>query len=261
MKPSSRSVSIDNQSIQSETLRSLQKKLSLKFTSEYEEAPPYSLFERNNSLGVFSRDKKTEFLLDFCTEDFCNRLFSKLSRKDPLIRAVGKDTKSVFDMTMGFAQDAILLAAYGKEVWACEENPIIFSMVQQALKGLHSDAQYFSTHGVKGKELLSKISNFLHIYGSNSLSHLQQREDLSFDVIYLDPMFSLSSKGGRKAKDIEFLKLLAVSGNREELFLKACSHAKRRVVVKQALKESLEYPRKTSFQVKGKSHRFDVFLM
>ena len=262
MRPLNQSISVDDLSSKSEILQSLRKNLSLKLASECSESLPYCLFEKEASLGVLSKDKKKEFILNFRTDSFFRRLLSELSCKDPLLRAVGKDTETVFDMTMGFARDATLLAAYGKEVWACEQNPILFSMVQQALLALPSmNLVQFGAHKEKIDTLCSKICEFLRIYCCDSLFYLEESGELFFDVVYLDPMFSTCARARQKSKDMEFLKFLAISGNREELFLRACNHAKRRVVVKQALKGALEYPRRPSFQVKARSHRFDVFLM
>ena len=133
-----KSISIEDDAIRLPAISSLRESLSLKLFSECEEETPYFLFEKDSSIGICDRKEDTKFILDFRKKSFLRRIESELCARDPFLRAMGKDTRTVFDMTMGFAKDAVLLTCAGKEVWACEKNPIIFSIVKQALENISS---------------------------------------------------------------------------------------------------------------------------
>ena len=52
-----------------------------------------------------------------------------LSRKQPLPRAIGKETKTVVDATAGLGHDAVLLACMGYDVIAVERSPIVAALL------------------------------------------------------------------------------------------------------------------------------------
>ena len=254
------SISVRDDAMSLASISSLKASLSLQLSSECEEESSYALFEKNSSIGIYSKKEAMEFLLDFRKKSFIQRIESELSSKDPLLRAIGKTTKTIFDMTMGFAKDAALLAASGREVWACEKNPIVFAMVEQALENI-SSARNSITFSQEEKSIFSKIHSSLHIYKGDSSQCLRSKMERDyFDAVYIDSMFSYSKKLRKKSKEVELLKTLVEKGDRKELFLHGKVYAKKRIVVKRSLKEVVDYPQKPSFQVKARSHCFDVFL-
>jgi 16S rRNA (guanine1516-N2)-methyltransferase len=173
--------------------------------------------------------------------------------KDLLIRASGlhkeqHKVRRVVDATAGFGSDAWVLAAAGVEVIAVEQDPLVGALLQNALdralaQGL-APAQRLTLFTGDAKELNMQAP---------------------IDVVYIDPMFSAGRRKAASAKSMSFLQdwLQDKYSSQDQLalFEWACDMASVRVVVKRGAKaEPLSsYP--PTFQIKGKTHRFDVYQL
>jgi 16S rRNA (guanine1516-N2)-methyltransferase len=173
--------------------------------------------------------------------------------KDLLIRACGLHKKQhkvrrVMDATAGFGSDAWVLAATGVEVVAVEQDPLIGALLQSALHRA----------GVQG---LTAAKNFTLCVGDSKTFDTQA----PIDVVYIDPMFSGGRRKAASSKSMSFLQGWLQDKYSEQdqltLFERACDIASARVVVKRSVKaEALSsYP--PTFQIKGKTHRFDVYQL
>ena len=65
-----------------------------------------------------------------------------LSRKQPLARAVGRQSERVLDLTSGFGSDTTLLAGMGFQVECRERHPIVYALLQDALQRAASHPLY-----------------------------------------------------------------------------------------------------------------------
>ncbi|TAA72316.1 class I SAM-dependent methyltransferase [Planococcus salinarum] len=102
--------------------------------------------------------------------------------RDPLIEVSGLEKGDSFlDCTLGMASDAITASQHvgpeGKVV-GCESNPNIAYIIRSGL-------QRYST-----MPHLTDAMNRIDVHAMDSIAYLKKLESNSFDVIYMDPMFT-----------------------------------------------------------------------
>jgi len=205
---------------------------------EQPEEPGIYLACENDRLCLLDNTKKPlmKLHLDFAHGRLGYRL--KGSGSEDLLKAIGKlpDEAVILDATMGFAEDTLLLAKTGKRLIACEQDPVVFLLVREALQ-------------------LSPVENLQIQYGNA----IDLMPSCHADVIYLDPMFLRKIKAKEK-KEIQFLQqIVGPATPAEDLLKAALDHAKMKVVVKRASKAAPISGPKPSYQIEGKSVRFDVY--
>ena len=121
---------------------------------------------------------------------------------------------------------------------ACENDPVVFFLLQQAMKSSH----FSHTELIK----------------DNSVNLLKKRD--SWPIIYLDPMFTTAGKAQVK-KPARILRALVTNydADNELLFHKARQHCSRLVV-----KRHIDAPEiagaTADIQYSGQSTRYDVYL-
>lgn len=175
-------------------------------------------------------------------------------RKQLIARAAGLKkgaTPTVLDATAGFARDAFVLACLGCEVTLIERSPIIAALLEDGIKRALSDTDI-------GDLVQDK---FCLLYGDaiNIVNELQ--EDNYPDVIYLDPMFPERVKSALVKKEMRvFRDLVGKDMDSDKLISVALEKAKKRVVVKRPVYAPWLNQLKPSIEMKGKKHRFDVYL-
>jgi 16S rRNA (guanine1516-N2)-methyltransferase len=213
---------------------------------------------------------------EFITGRMGYRLATVSRTKQLLAKAVGA-RKGValiaLDATCGLGQDAMILAALGCSVVAVERSPVLFALVRDGLRraqeaGLpHSfELLLADSRELLHQLLLGKVAAPLALCrNSGHAVPADGRPDKAAtfkpDVICLDPMFPARSKFARAKKEMTLARM--VSGNDEdaaELLALASQVAARRVVVKRPLK-SPPLSQGPSFSIKGRSIRFDVYLL
>jgi 16S rRNA (guanine1516-N2)-methyltransferase len=199
-------------------------------------------------LSGFGKNKR-RVLVDFSLASLRQRVQS--GGKDLLIRACGlhkakHPIRKVIDATAGFGGDAWVLAAQGVDVLAIEQDPLVAALLQNAL-------QRALVQGLHGAQ------NLTFMGGNSMLVKAQSR----VDIVYIDPMFSAGRRSAASSKSMSFLQDWLASRYSEErqiaLFDWALSLASYRVVVKRALKAEWLSSHAPTFQIKGKTHRFDVY--
>lgn len=154
----------------------------------------------------------------------------------------------VLDATAGLGRDSVLAAALGCQVIACERSKVVALLLRDAL---------VRAAGGGLRELASRI-DVREIDAREVLTTLDERPD----VILVDPMFPERSKAAKAQKEMQLLqRLLGPDEDTEALLETALTHATRRVVVKRPPHAPPLGDRKPSFEVDGKSARYDVYVV
>ncbi|MCZ6834482.1 MAG: class I SAM-dependent methyltransferase [Planctomycetota bacterium] len=172
-----------------------------------------------------------------------------LSRKQPLAKAIGKDTQTVVDATAGLGHDAFLLACMGFEVMAVERSPVIGRLLQDGLR-----------RALESPVHAERLKDRLQVTIGDAKAFLESMKTKP-DVVYVDPMYPPKRKQSALAK--KHIRLVRdIVGNDEDaesLAQAALRIAQRRVVVKRPnhAPPLLDEP---DLQFKGKLVRYDVYL-
>lgn len=195
-----------------------------------------------------------QFQVDFLEKSFLHRLQQASFNREGLAKALGCRPKSgwrILDATAGWGRDTMILASLGFSITALESSPMVFELL--------SDGLLRANHHAKYSEAVSRIQLF---YG-NSKSYLQQSGN-QFDVIYLDPMFPSREKSAAVKLNMQILQQLlghaAQAQEDEALFQTALRCASKRVVVKRPRLAAPLGGVPPSYQLEGKSSRFDIYL-
>lgn len=181
--------------------------------------------------------------VDLSGGDLARRL--RTARKDqPLARAASLHRRpsppTVLDATAGLGRDAFLLAQLGCEVTAIERVPALALLLAEAA------SRAAPAHPVV-------------IHCAEAERWLRERDEGSFDVVVLDPMFPTQGRAQVK-KEMQACRLLAgPPGDCSLLVHEALRAARERVIVKRHPHE-LPLHGAPSFAIDGERVRFDVYL-
>jgi len=157
-----------------------------------------------------------------------------------------KNKPSILDVTAGLGQDAFALASLGADVLMLERSPILFALLDDALKRLRDVIFDFP--------LMLLHEDAISFFAKNNFTKKP-------DVIYCDPMFPASNKTALVKKEMQVLRdMIGDDHDADELFLNACDVAKKRVVVKRHRHAPLIAERKPDIVYKGRVCRYDVYL-
>ncbi|MFI4962375.1 MAG: class I SAM-dependent methyltransferase [Legionellales bacterium] len=217
---------------------------------ELADALHYSLDKEANPCLYLTAEKLTLKMPDYLplSADFSAATWSKRKsegKKQGLVRACKpKRGLKIIDATGGWGRDAAILACFGASVLMLERNPVMASLLRDAL--LHSSA---SDRKVMDLSLLEGDA-------ISYLSALAPAE--SPDVIYIDPMHPLRNKSALVKKDMQALQqIIGADQDALELIECAIKHAAQRVVVKWPQKTKALLPPEAS--IEGKTVRFDIY--
>ena len=167
----------------------------------------------------------------------------RITSANLLIRAIGKNTRVVHDLTAGLGTDAMTLAAFGKEINCVERCAPIALLFYDGLR-----------------RSPIKISSKIKINFADSLQWLQNKET-DVQTIYIDAMFAHKKKSAKSTKSMQILRSLA--GDDDDaalLFNQALASGAKRIVVKQP-DNAPTLMRKPTAQFQGKTIRFDVYIV
>ncbi len=215
----------------------------------------------SRSLEFFLRKKKPYIRMlkqnsPLIYVDFHESKPKEVSLKQIFSKALGLNhgVESVLDATAGWANDSLFMLACKNslKVTALESHPLVYYMLAEELERHRNQDNPWS-------KTLSKNFKILH---KEAHSYLEKSNKI-YDTIYLDPMF-FNTKKTLSSKKIQCLELLQTSHpnpHKENLFSQALKKALRRVVVKRPLKSSQALHPKPSLSFKGKSLRYDVYLV
>lgn len=188
------------------------------------------------------------FAVDFTTIDLRTGA-GNLSRKQPLAKAIGKDTMTVVDATAGLGHDAVLLACMGYDVTAVERSPVIAALLEDGVRRAKEDVA-----------LAAAIGDRLHIVIADAKETLKSLEPRP-DAVYVDPMFPPKRRKSALAKKHIRLVRAVVGDDADAANLvevaKRC--AKKRAVVKRPTHAG-PLAGKPDLEFAGKLARYDVYL-
>ena len=126
-----------------------------------------------NKLSYYENDSELFFHLD------TTALKIKNSDNEPLLEIINDKKQDVLDCTMGLAGDSILLSYYNHNVTSIEKNKIIYLITNTGLK------EYISKN-----EKINNAMRKITTYNCDCLDFLKNSSENSYDIIYVDPMFS-----------------------------------------------------------------------
>lgn len=191
-------------------------------------------------------------LIDFTSGTFRYRLDHLQGRNELIAKAIGcrpNTPLTVFDVTAGSGREGFLLAALGCEVALFERHPLVADALDAALSHACTDPA------------LAPIVARMVLHRTCAIAFLSNPGTFLLpDVIYCDPMFSPRNKSAAVKKTLQQLQeWVGQDHDAERLVSLALEHAKKRVVVKRALRDP-PLVRAPSFSLKASSHRFDVYI-
>jgi 16S rRNA (guanine1516-N2)-methyltransferase len=230
----------------------LARSLGLEIGDKANSAYQYCLYYDNDRLVMLDRQNKhgKPFVLDF-VKTLSGFTPADGSRKQPLARAIGLKHHSLWDVTAGFAQDALLLVRMGYRVRAIERCPVVSAMLSDAWQRLQ-----------KSDVIQDSLASKLQFSHADAMQILQAvNDDEVPEVIYLDPMYPPKrKKSAQVRKRLRILRdLVGDDNDAEKLGILAKQVAGKRVVVKRPVyAEPLLADPDMAFA--GKLVRYDVYL-
>lgn len=162
----------------------------------------------------------------------------------------------VLDATAGMGKDSFVLATLGCGLTMIERSPVVYLLLQDGLLR----AQEFAR--AQDVELLQVI-NRMQLLAQDSHSYLKSLVPAQFpDVIYLDPMFPERQKTADVKKEMAaFHSVVGKDEDADALLPLALAHVNYRVVVKRPRKAPFLNNHTPSYQLEGKSSRYDIYTI
>ena len=172
-------------------------------------------------------------------------------RGQALAKAIGLKkgaTPNIIDATAGFGRDAFVLANLGCQITLLERNPLIASLLADALDRAKDNADI--QHVIK-RMTLEHTDSYDYL---NKLKHQP-------DVIYIDPMYPTREKSALVKKDMRLLHQLAgADTDSEQLLSLARTIALKRVVIKRPKSAPFIGEQKPTTSIESKNTRYDVYI-
>lgn len=197
--------------------------------------------------------KTKPFYIDFFAGKLAYRTKQIGVKKESLARAIGfkpKEDPYIVDATAGLGRDSFILAACGFRVTMLERSPILWLLMEDALKRAQAHTS------------LSPIIEKMTYLQTDALTWLKDNITPRPQVIYLDPMFPERKKSAAVKKEMVLLQqLVGDDPDAEQLLRLALSCASARVVVKRPRLAAAIGGIEPSFAITGKSSRFDIYLV
>lgn len=228
------------------------KKQSSQHTQTKDLLPPYILYYQATGVSILQTEKGapgpvTASFLGGKTEH--RRQFG--GGKGQLIaKAVGLNqgvVPEVLDASAGLGRDAFVLASLGCKITMIERSPVIAELLSCALQ----EAQ---------ESEIAEIIARMQLVSANSSQWLDKQKNSVADVIYLDPMYPHREKSSLVKKEMRLFQVLVGEDlDDAQLLQAALKKARYRVVVKRPRKGLAIEGATPSYQLMGKSCRYDVY--
>lgn len=221
----------------------------IKFVSNYD----YLLLYTSDGIAIAKTGKAAPkpVYVDFTSGAVDHRRRFGGGKGQDIAKAVGLNkgaNLSVLDATAGLGRDAFVLACLGCSVSLCERVGFVRAMLQD---GLYRASLHHEVAGIVANMslLTTDITNL-----SNSAM---------FDVVYLDPMYPHTDKSSAAAKkEMAFFRdLVGKDDDADALLPAAMQLAEYRVVVKRPKGATFLNNAQPTYQLEGKSGRFDVYVL
>jgi 16S rRNA (guanine1516-N2)-methyltransferase len=154
----------------------------------------------------------------------------------------------VLDATAGLGRDAFVLASLGCEVTLIERQPLIAALLEDGLARALRDPE------------VAPIAAQMQLLTGNAVQLMGAWSGEPPQVIYLDPMFPHRDKSALVKKEMRlFRPLVGDDLDAPALLEAALALASHRVVVKRPRKAPCIDGPKPSYQLEGKSSRYDIY--
>lgn len=162
----------------------------------------------------------------------------------------------ILDATAGLGKDSFVLASLGCDVVMLERSPVVQLLLEDGLMRGLEFAQYNDAD-------LSMILQRMALVKQDSRAYLAGLTASDFpDVIYLDPMFPERQKTADVKKEMAtFHSVVGKDEDADSILDLALARANYRVVVKRPRKAPFLNNRTPSYQLEGKSSRFDIYTL
>ena len=162
----------------------------------------------------------------------------------------------VLDATAGMGKDSFVLATLGCQLTMIERSPIVHALLQDGLQRAQEFAQAQDAE-------LHQVMNRMQLLAQDSRTYLESLSAEQFpDVIYLDPMFPERQKTADVKKEMAaFHSVVGKDEDADALLPLALAHVNYRVVVKRPRKAPFLNNQTPSYQLEGKSSRFDIYTI
>lgn len=220
----------------------------IKFVSDYD----YLLLKTQDGLAVAKTGKGAPkpVYVDFTSGTVDHRRRFGGGKGQDIAKAVGLNkgsNLSILDATAGLGRDAFVLACLGCSVSLCERVGFVRAMLQDGLyrASLHH-------------EVASIVANMALL--ETDITGIA--DGTLFDVVYLDPMYPHTDKSSAAAKkEMTFFRdLVGKDADADALLPAAMQLAEYRVVVKRPKGAAFLNGAQPTYQLEGKSGRFDVYV-
>ena len=158
----------------------------------------------------------------------------------------------VADVTAGLGRDSFVLATLGCEVQMVERSPIIHALLESGLQQAQEDPE------------VADIAARMSLVNGDSISWLSCRPDEAQppQVVYVDPMFPHTDKSALVKKEMRvFRDVVGDDRDSAALLQAALNLAEYRVVVKRPRKAPAIEGQTPSYQLSGKSSRYDIYTL
>jgi 16S rRNA (guanine1516-N2)-methyltransferase len=191
---------------------------------------------------------------DFVAGPFGYRRVHGVGLRQLLARAIGLKAgfrPSVIDVTAGLGRDAFLLALLGCRVSMIERSPIVHALLADGLSRAQSTRAEHVDH-------LQRLT----LTCADAIAVLENLVDANRpDTVYLDPMYPHRDQSALNRKEMRTLRaLVGDDEDAPELLAMALKRARRRVAVKRPrLAPTIAGPEPT-FQINGRSTRYDIYI-
>ena len=157
-------------------------------------------------------------------------------------------TPIAVDMTAGLGEDAFLLAGAGCKVIMFEQDEVIASLLEDAIK--------------RGKEIveIKDVMDRMTLIKGDSIEGVKSL-DIIPDIVYLDPMFPQRQKSGLIKKKFQIIhELEKPCSNGADLLNAAISTKAKKIIVKRPQKGENLVDIKPNYTISGKAIRYDVYI-
>jgi len=228
------------------------KKYSLAATNKIHPLPPYILYYQNEGVSILQTEKGAPgpVTASFLGGKIEHRRQFGGGKGQLVAKAVGLNlgvVPEVLDASAGLGRDAFVLASLGCKLTMLERSPVIAELLSCALE---------EARGTAVDEIVARMQLIL----ANSTEWLNLQNDAVADVIYLDPMYPHREKSSLVKKEMRlFQTLVGEDLDDAELLNAALKKARYRVVVKRPRKGLAIKGGAPSYQLMGKSCRYDIY--
>ncbi|WP_096087774.1 class I SAM-dependent methyltransferase [Agaribacterium haliotis] len=201
--------------------------------------------------------KRLQLKLDFVDGAARHRRLYGGGKSQAIAKACGFSAAykpSILDACAGQGGDAFVFAGLGAKVILLERSAVACALLDDALNRAKA---WSGEHDNELAEVVQKM----HLLNESAHDYLNKAKPASVDVVYLDPMFPERKKSAQVKKNMRIFHTLIGADTDADLLLEpAKKTAKYRVVVKRPKGAPFLAEQKPTYQLDGKSTRFDIYV-